>query len=214
LTNGPALVAGAATLESISTSRDGRGYTVTAQYSGDLNTVTWKLHPSGWLQLDYRYHLTGSHDYLGVTFDYPESDLTGVTWLGQGPYRVWKNRTRGFPMDVWSKEYNDTATGTQWQYPEFKGYHANTYWARLRTTQSPITVVAADEHLFLRLLTPSWGPGAGTATAPFPPGGISFLDAIPPIGPKFDPAASLGPEGQPNLATGDYQRRLYLRFGD
>jgi hypothetical protein len=48
---------------------------------------------------------------------------------------------------------------------------------------------------------------------PFPAGDISFLDAIPPIGTKFDPPANLGPESQPNIAAGDYHRTLYLHFG-
>jgi hypothetical protein len=213
LTNGPALATGTATLTGITSTPNGTARAVTATYSGDLDTVTWTLYPSGWLRLDYLYHLTGSHDFLGVNFDYPVSQVTGMTWLGNGPYRVYKNRTRGFPTDVWTKEYNDTATGIDWQYPEFKGYHAKTYWATLRTAEGPITIVAADEDLFLRLFTPRWGPGAGTAVVPFPGGDISLLDGIPAMGTKFDQATSLGPESQPNLATGDYRRTIYFRFG-
>jgi hypothetical protein len=214
LANGPSLATGTATLASLTSAADGDAYTVSATYSGDLNTVTWRLEPNGWLRLEYRYHLVGTYDFFGVNFSYPESKITGVTWLGNGPYRVWKNRYRGFPTDVYSKAYNDTATGADtFVYPEFKGYHANTYWATLQTTEVPITVVAQDDALFLRLLTPRWGWGAQTAQAPFPAGDISFLDAIPAIGTKFDAATKLGPEGQPNQATGDYHRTLYFRFG-
>jgi hypothetical protein len=115
--------------------------------------------------------------------------------------------------DVWTKQYNDTATGSSgWQYPEFKGYHANLYWAALRTAEGTITMVAAEENLFLRLFTPKVGPTPRTATAPFPAGGISFLDGVSAIGNKFHAAADVGPESQPNIATGDYHRSIYLRF--
>jgi hypothetical protein len=215
LTNGPALATGAATLTGITHASDGDAHVVEASYTGDLTFVRWRLYPSGWLQLTYHYHLTGSHDFLGVNFDYPQAKVSGMTWLGHGPYRVYKNRLRGVTTDVWSKKYNDTATGADhWEYPEFKGYHANTYWAQLHTTEGNLTVVADTEDLFLRLFTPRFGPDPRFTAVPFPAGDISFLDAIPPIGTKFDPPANLGPESQPNVAAGDYQRTLYLRFGD
>jgi hypothetical protein len=215
LTNGPVLATGTATLTNLTHGPDGNGYVVHATYTGDLAYVRWRLSPSGWLQVAYQYRLTGSHDFFGVNFDYPEANVTGVTWLGHGPYRVYKNRMRGMTPGVWSKAHNDTATGADlWQYPEFKGYHANTYWATLHTTEGNMTVVAGDENMFLRLFTPRWGPDPRFTTVPFPAGDISFLDAIPPIGTKFDPPANLGPESQPNIAAGDYHRTLYLHFGD
>jgi hypothetical protein len=66
-----------------------------------------------------------------VTFDYPEEQVTGLRWLGRGPYRVWKNRIAGPQCGVWRKTYNDTRTGADWDYPELKGHHANLYWAVL-----------------------------------------------------------------------------------
>ena len=214
LRNGPAPAVGTATLTDLTSAADGSAYTVTARYTGGLDTVVWRLHASGWLQLDYTYHLTGAHEFFGVTFDYPEAQVRGMTWLGDGPYRVYKNRRRGIPTDVYTKEYNDTATGAEvWKYPEFKGYHARVHWARLRTAEAPITVVTADEDLFLRLFTPSYGWDPRNTQVPVPAGDISFLDAIPAVGTKFDPAANTGPQGQPNQATGDYRRTLYFRFG-
>jgi hypothetical protein len=107
----PLPTTGAADLARLTHGPDGNGYTVETEYSGVLRHVRWRLHPSGWLQLDYRYHLTGEHDLFGVGFDHPESQVTGVTWLGHGPHRVWKNRLRGVATDVWTKQYDDTATG-------------------------------------------------------------------------------------------------------
>jgi hypothetical protein len=214
LVDGPVQATGTATLAGLTHHPDGRSYIVEATYTGNLASVQWRLEPSGWLRLTYRYHLTGEHPFYGVSFGCPEADVTGVTWLGRGPHRVWKNRMRGVTTDVWTKEHNDTATGAaDWQYPEFKGHHANTYWAVLHTTAGDITIVAAQENLFLRLFTPRVGPDPRNTAPPFPTGDLSLLDAIPPIGTKFDPASSLGPESQPNIASGDYQRTVHLRFG-
>jgi Glycosyl hydrolases family 2, TIM barrel domain/Glycosyl hydrolases family 2, sugar binding domain/Glycosyl hydrolases family 2 len=213
LANGPALASGTGTLSGFTHGTDGRGHLVRSTYTGDLSSVTWRLDPSGWLRLQYAYSLTGPHDFVGVNFDYPETNVLGLTWLGNGPYRVWKNRMRGVETGVWTKDYNDTATGADlWKYPEFKGYHASTYWAALRTTEGTITLVTEQEDLFLRLFTPRVGPGAQLATAPFPAGGISLLDGIPPIGNKFQAAADLGPQSQKYVATGDYHRTVFLRF--
>jgi hypothetical protein len=214
LTNGPALAAGSSTLSSVTHAQDGAAHVVTATYSGDLRSVRWRLDSNGWLRLDYSYNLTGNRDFVGVNFDYPESRVTGVTWLGRGPYRVWKNRMRGPTTDVWKKNYNDTATGSsRFEYPEFKGYHAKLYWASLLTTEGTITVVSAQEDVFLRLFTPKVGPDPVNATTPFPGGGLSFLDGIPAIGNKFHAASACGPESQQYVAKGDYARTLYFRFG-
>jgi hypothetical protein len=213
LTNGPALAVGTATFAGLTNFRDGTGWVVQANYTGDLTSVRWRLDANGWLELEYRYNRTGNHDFLGVNLDYPESKVQGFTWLGDGPYRVYKNRMRGVTTDVWTKAHNNTATGASgWQYPEFKGYHARTYWAALRTTEGTITMVAAEEGMFLRLFTPAVGPNPQNATAPYPGGGISFLDGIPPIGNKFHGVSALGPESQPNVAAGNYHRSIYFRF--
>ena len=212
LTNGPTPAGGAATLTALTHFRDGSGWVVQADYTGDLSSVRWRLDANGWLRMEYRYHRTGSHDYLGVSFDYPEGEVRGLTWLGDGPYPVYKNRLRGVTTDVWSKASDNTTTGGR-QYPEFKGYHARTCWAALSTAEGTITMVAAEDNLFLRLFTPASGPDPLTATAPFPAGGISFLDGIAPIGNKFHAAAALGAESQPNTAaTTDYHRNIYFKF--
>ncbi|WP_238596594.1 glycoside hydrolase family 2 TIM barrel-domain containing protein [Abditibacterium utsteinense] len=195
-------------------SQDGASQVVQATYSGNLKFVRYKLAPSGWLELSYAYNLTGPQDYMGVSFDFPEKQVTGVKWLGVGPYRVWKNRMRGGSLDVWSKAYNDTATGADtWNYPEFKGYYAKTTWAQLQTTQGPITMVTPDENLFLRLYTPRNGPDPRGSQAAFPGGDISWMDGIAPIGNKFHEAEVNGPQSGPNEAKGDYAHTIHLFFG-
>lgn len=67
-----------------------------------------------------------------------------MKWMGRGPYRVWKNRIPGTNYGVWHKEYNNTITGESFEnlvYPEFKGYHANMYWATLESDTTPFTII-------------------------------------------------------------------------
>ena len=76
----------------------------------------WTLRPDGWLKLDYQYWLTGAQSYFGITFNYPNDQVTAMNWLGQGPYRVWQNRLAGQEIFTHTKAYNFTWTGqsTNW----------------------------------------------------------------------------------------------------
>ena len=74
---------------------------------------------------------------------------------GRGPYRVWKNRIPGTNYGVWHKEYNNTITGESFEnlvYPEFKGYHANMYWATLESDTTPFTVYSRNDGIFFHVL--------------------------------------------------------------
>jgi hypothetical protein len=205
-------------LRELTHGREGDAYAVRARFGGNLQYLTWRMEPSGWLRLDYRFWLPdrdgqADHEYYGVTFDYPEAQVTGVRWLGRGPYRVWKNRTKGTTFDVWQKAYNRTETGVSWDYPEFKGYHADLHWAVLQNREKDFVVATGTEGLFLRLFTPRF-ENAGSASAPFPPGDVSFLHGIPAIGMKFAAAGSLGPQSQPGPAVGAFAGTLFFYFGD
>jgi hypothetical protein len=209
LSNGPRLVAGKAELKQIHAALDGSDVLVSAEYTGNLRKVNWRLSAGGRLSVNYAYQMEGSRyvDALGVSFDYPESEVKSMRWLGRGPYRVWKNRTQGVEFDVWQKDYNDTVSGLSWNYPEFKGFHDKVYWAELATRHLPITFINHADDIALRVFTPREASGAGfepkATHVDFPPGDISFLNAILPIGTKFHPPAELGPSAQqartPNL---------------
>ncbi|MBI2513281.1 MAG: glycoside hydrolase family 2 [Opitutae bacterium] len=223
LAGGPRLVSGEARLKSIRSAQEGDSAVVTAEFEGNLQGVTWRLHPSGWLELGYRYHFPPLADqkYLGVSFDYPEKSVTGLRWLGQGPYRVWKNRRKGVAFGLWEKAYNDTMTGLSWEYPEFKGFHARPYWAKLATTEGPITMVVDADDLFLRVFTPAQPTGPERnpyfTRVEFPRGDISFLHGIAAIGTKFDGPEAHGPAGAPNLVPRHgrtYGATIYFRFGE
>ncbi|NJN27291.1 MAG: beta-galactosidase [Cyclobacteriaceae bacterium] len=165
----------------------------------------WKLHTNGWLELEVAPNLDGLRDidYLGVSFNYPEANVKSMQWLGDGPYRVWKNRLKGSNFGLWNKAYNNTITGESFNsliYPEFKGYHADVNWARFTTSESPFTVVVETPNLFMQVFTPGTPKAVAGGTMPvFPDGDISFLYEIPAIGTKFKQSIDLGPSGQKGI---------------
>lgn len=217
LINGPRPAVGGATLTAITTHTDGTDYAIDATYTGGLKSVQWRIHGNGWLTVDYTYAADGPQDYLGVGFDYPEAKVRALTWLGDGPYRTYKNRRAGGTLNVWHSAYNRTVTGNSlWDYPEFKGYYGDVRWARLQTTEGPITFVMGQDDLFLQVLTSDFPPPslAGHTIVPFPAADISFLHAIPPMGSKFATAATEGPAGQQTAASGDYHGSVSIYFGD
>ena len=228
-TNGPMPVAGPAwVVTSITNYSDGTNYYVGVNnLASTTNAFLWILRPDGWLKLNYQYWLTGTQNFMGITFNYPSNQVTAMNWLGQGPYRVWKNRSAGQEIFTHTKSYNFPWTGqstnygasfgkptTQWSYPEFEGYHGQLYWATLQTTEQPITIVTPTTNLFLRVLTPpSTDQPDSYLDAPFPPGKISLLHGIPAMGNKFDLPAATGPAGQTNIATGLYAGEANFFFG-
>ena len=174
--------------------------------------MTWTLVQSGLLKLEadpLRDHLTDV-DFVGISFNYPEEKCTGVQYMGAGPYRVWKNRMKGAEIGVWEKAYNNTITGETFnklEYPEFKGYHANLFWATLETTESPVTIITETPNLFFQLFKPGKPQQvAGGTFPPFPDGDISFLYEIPAIGTKFFQIDHLGPTAKKGM--------YFERWGD
>lgn len=223
LTNGPRPVFGTAALKSIQAAREGGSALVRAEYTGGLRKVEWRLHGNGKLSLNYAYAFDSGKqaDALGVSFDYPEQQVTAMRWLGKGPYRVWKNRSKGVGFGVWQKHYNDSITGLSWQYPEFKGFHDKVYWATLSTRNLPLTFVNHSDDIALRVFTPTQPSGAGfepkSTGVQFPPGDISFMNAILPIGTKLRPASDHGPQGQPSRAPNLgqwYENTVDILVGD
>jgi hypothetical protein len=216
LTNGPRPAVGSATLRQIHFDEDGPDAFVSAKFDGDLKSIDWRVNGNGWIDCDYTYAAEGTNDFIGVLFDYPENLVTHKRWLGDGPYRVWQNRLRGATLGVWENNYNNTIAGWRdWIYPEFKGCFAGVRWLQLDTAEGQITVLNHRAVPFVQVLTPEFPPTnlVGQAFAPLPHCGLGFLDAIPPIGSKFKAAKFSGPQGQPNVAHGDYSGAVSFYFG-
>jgi Glycosyl hydrolases family 2, TIM barrel domain/Glycosyl hydrolases family 2, sugar binding domain/Glycosyl hydrolases family 2/Beta galactosidase small chain len=203
LHGGPALSGITSVLTAFKTYVEKDTYIVEPVYKQDsvLFTIKWIFQSGKLPQLNYQYKIPGETDYAGITFNYPEDKITGMKWLGLGPYRVWKNRLKGLQLGVWQKQYNNTITGESWNYPEFKGWHGDLYWVSIQNTESNFTVYSKDEHVFLQILQPLPPIGANNnnTNPPFPGNTLGFFSGISAIGTKFQPAKVLGPESGKNI---------------
>ncbi len=157
---------------------------------------------NGWVKIEYEYLPSGQFDLLGMHLDLPESLYKSARFLGNGPYRVWRNRLRGPTFGLHQKAANQTVTGEGFplQYPEFAGYHANFYWAQLDLGAHRLTLMTEHDDLYLRLGTPPRPRGAQNdhTSPPFPPGSLGLMHGIPAIGDKFLRPEATGPQGQKN----------------
>jgi hypothetical protein len=221
--NGPRLVVGTGTLSKLDQHADGNDRVVTATYTGDLKTLSYRLRPNGWMTVEYEYNLTGPHQFFGIGFDYPEGGVRAIRYLGQGPYRVWKNRLAGGTMNVWDKPYNNTITGDvddlalgqRLVYPEFKGYYADVRWFQLITSKTPVTILVHQPNTFVQFFTPQFPTirEQGKSAVNFPNTDLSFLNGIPPVGSKFVPPHVTGPQAQDPVAEGRYQGAISFYCG-
>jgi len=183
---------------------------IEARNSAGLERVRWTLHGDGALRVDYGYRLDGAVQFHGVTFDHPESALQRTRWLGQGPYRVWKNRLHGTWLGVHEVEQFDQQPGESFRYPESQGFFAGVRWARLETQGGALLVQPGQADGYLRVGTPRISHV--NTTVEFPQGDLSWLHAIPAIGEKFVPTDALGPSAAWTDASGEYRGSLTFRF--
>lgn len=232
-TNGPIPVGMKARVKEVKSRQEGVKAVFTVYYLGAVDSIRWEMNPSGLLSmhavtLDKANPGVGFDEAVfedkisnfGFTFSYPEENVKNMEWFGRGPYRVWKNRIRGANFGVWSKDYNNTITGADFEnmvYPEFKGYHGNMYWSTLNTTETPFTIYSENDGVFMRVFTPeephdnitSW-----KANPKFPEGDISFLYEIPAIR-CFKPIEQQGPKSQASnirIKLGDEGVHMKLWF--
>jgi len=201
---GPRLAASEVMLSNFGVTAQNGKVEIQADYAGIGNNewmhVKWSFGTSRTAKLAYQYRYSGDNPFMGLTFDLPQQELVRISYLGYGPYRVWKNRLRGQRFGLWEKLPNNTVTGESYDYPEFPGYYAGVRQAVIQTRSGRITVSAENEDVFLQLYRPADPAGAfNTNTSPASPqGDIGFLTAIPAIGTKFQTAASMGPQSQLN----------------
>lgn len=215
---GPVLVQGTTNVTASRTYKEGNSNVVEFTYDGNMKFAKWKMYASGWVSLEYEYSLNGSFPFAGISFGYPENFVLGAKWLGKGPYRQWKNRPGGTPVNVWQNNYNNTQTGyAPLIFPEFKGYYGDISWMEFNTVEGKFYMASKDTGLYVRLF--DFYGLTGTRPAPeLPVGNISFLDCIPPIGTKLALNISyntsvLGPMSEPTKINGTVHRTLYFYFG-
>jgi len=222
--NGPFLQEGINNFKGIKQYREGNNFIIESTFNQkeSYNTIKWTIYPSGWVQLQVNYFPSAYFtNFAGINFSFPEKEIQSVTYMGNGPYRVWKNRMKGGQFGVWNKQYNATETGENpWIYPEFKGYYSNFYGGYFFTKNNRFAVVSDTEGMFLRLFTPAWKTDQWHNYEPlFPSGDISFMQGVSSIGTKNQRNETTGPMGVKNIYY-DYEKEpsralhisLYFNF--
>jgi hypothetical protein len=211
LANGPIVQQGANNFKGFTTHFDSSALVIESTFDKkeSYNTLQWTIYPSGIVKMKVRYFPSAYFtDFVGVNFNYPDSQNLSINYMGYGPYRVWKNRMKGGQFGIWGKDFNNSETGeAPWNYPEFKGYYKNMYWCEfLQSQRKAFTVYTETEDLFLRLFTPAWKTDQWHNYEPiFPSGDISFMQGISSIGTKTQRNENTGPMGAKNIFY-DYER--------
>lgn len=210
LNNGPVIEEGINNFGEFTARQEGNNIIISSAYDKKehYNTLEWTIYPTGIIKMQINYFPAAYFTSLaGVNFSYPESRIKAITYMGDGPYRVWKNRMKGTQFGIWTKAYNSTETGeAPWIYPEFKGYHSNLYWCIFKGDDHSFKVATTHEDIFLRLFTPAWKTDQWHNYEPiFPEGDISFMQGISSIGTKTQRNETTGPMGLRNIFY-DYEK--------
>ena len=167
------------------------------------NTLEWTIYSSGLIKMKVNYFPSAYFTtFVGMNFSYPETTVIAVEYMGNGPYRVWKNRMKGNQFGIWKKEYNNSATGEpDFKYPEFKGYYSNLYWCKFIGNTQTFKVFTDQEDVFLRLFTPKKSKDTeyDNMSPTFPNGDISFMNGISAIGTKTQKPETTGPMGMKHV---------------
>jgi hypothetical protein len=165
-----------------------------------FDNLTWTIAPDGALQLDYAFSLPqGKYHYAGIGLELPAGEVTGKRWLGEGPSRIWKNRTEGGLLDVWDVNKQPNEPGIKWNYPEFEGYFAPWYWASFRLNDGhQVGLSTTNDDLILGVLNPVNGEDPKNAVWHYPAQeGLYLFHAISAVGAKWKLAEEFGPDSQP-----------------
>ncbi|WP_261387914.1 hypothetical protein [Chitinophaga pinensis] len=112
--NGPILQEGENNFAGFSHHYEGKNLIISSAFDRkqSYNTLQWIIYPSGIVKMTVHYFPAAYFTtFAGVNFSFPESDMVTVDYMGDGPYRVWKNRLKGTRFGVWHKDYNNTETG-------------------------------------------------------------------------------------------------------
>ena len=157
-----------------------------------LGAVRWTDLPDGARRCDFAYTVDADVDILGVSFDLPETKVKSKSWLGRGPYRVYRNRMEGGVIDVHEVAFNDPVPGESFAYPEFKGYFRDWRWLELETADGRLRVENLSGIPYFGLSAPRDGVPSMQA---FPDTGLALLEVIPAIGSKFAGPETTGPRG-------------------
>jgi hypothetical protein len=204
-------------------SRNGDSVVMESKNQNGDSSFQWTLSPGGSIALSYEFApISDALTSCAVGFDLPDEAVLSKRWLGGGPYRIWANRTKGPQVGLWENEYNDTVTGCEWGYPEFKGVFDQVDWMRLKLASGAALLVDTEPGSQVGILRPSnkdippgktdrdFGPR--TATWDYPEqGGLFLFHKVPAVGTKFKKAGDLGPQSEPKILSGPIRGQVMFQ---
>ena len=176
------------------------GYiTIEATETSGFDRLKWTLQPNGEVVLDYAYTLpAGSYHYAGIGMDVSADDVLRKRWLGEGPARIWKNRTHGGMLDVYAVDRKTNVPGRVYNPPAFEGCFAPWKWAVFYLKNNQNIAFSNQTDVILGVLNPVNGNGPKKAVWHYPDKeGFYFFDCISSVGSKWKPANEFGPDAQP-----------------
>jgi hypothetical protein len=151
----------------------------------------------------------GPADILGIRFDFPEGEVTGKRWAGEGPYRIWKNRTAGTTFGLHTSDYSRSIAGETYHYPEFEGFFGSWHWLEMRTRTGALLIRNSGSVPYFGLYRPA---PVAQPVIDLPDVGWAFLHAIPSIGTKFTLPDVLGPQSQASVFDGTLRGEITFAF--
>ena len=164
------------------------------------------------VEYSWKINTTNAVDVLGVSFDLDESQVVSKKWLGKGPYRVWRNRPEGPQLGIWENAYNDGYAGESWNFPQFKGYFADTRWMSFGMKDgSTVRFDLLEESPYVGAFSPSDGKDEFLFQPPKL--GVSVLAVCPAIGNKFTAPKDVSPSGNSVVPRGVVTGRVRVSRG-
>jgi hypothetical protein len=201
--------------------RSDAGYQVKAGALGGFDRVTWTIRRDGCLMLEYTGRAGGSFESLGISFDYGQTPVRQVRWLGDGPGGVWRNRMQGprFGVHALTREKEGESAPDSTTHTALAGeaqelsvtehFLSRVRWAVLENSGGSFFVAPMGEPIFLGL----GGKESGETTPPFlKPGHVAFLSVIPAMSAKNRPPSELGPEGEAVKVRGEAKGQFLFCF--
>ncbi len=180
-----------------------------------FDSFTWIVSAQGYVTLEYSFTLPkGEYYYAGIGIQVKKENVLSKRWLGEGPSRIWKNRTEGGVLNVWDITKQSNIPGKIYNYPEFEGYFFPWYWSTFRLQGNHNLGVSSNTNgLILGVLNPVNGKEPKSAIWHYPEReGIYVFNYISPIGAKWREAKDFGPSGQPNLISKSCKGSVNLYF--
>jgi hypothetical protein len=183
--------------------KDNDDYILEAHNTNGFDYLKWSLKPSGEIKLDYQYALQkGDYYYVGIGMEVNSGDVKSKRWLGEGPARIWKNRTEGGTMDVYAVDKKKNIPGEIYNQPEFEGCFAPWKWAVFYMENNFSIGFKNNSDVVLGVLNPINGKAAKDAKWHYPEKeGFYFFNAISAVGSKWKKQTEFGPDAQPNIIS-------------